>query len=129
MSRSLMFWSMACAVVVACAPPVAPGTPRPDSQVITADEIRSSELPTAFDVVQKLRPQFLNDRGRNTVANSSSAYPRVYLNGILYGEIGSLREILASQVTEIRYYNAGQAQGKFGSGNLSGALAVVTMGR
>lgn len=127
MYRSLLFGSIA--TLVACAPSGAPGTPRPNSQVIVAEEIDSSKLPTAYDVVLKLRPQFLNDRGRNTVANSTSAFPRVYLNGILYGEINSLREILASQITEIRYYNAGQAQGRFGSGNLSGALAVTTTGR
>ncbi|MEO7220185.1 MAG: hypothetical protein ABIZ73_06120 [Gemmatimonadaceae bacterium] len=45
------------------------------------------------------------------------------------GAIGTLREILATHVTKIRYYNAGQAQGKFGSGNMSGALAVTTTGR
>ena len=129
MSLKLLFGALACAVALACAPPGATANPRPNSQIITADEIRSSELPTAYDVVLKLRPQFLNDRGRNTVANTSSAFPRVYLNGILYGHIASLRDILASQVTEIRYYNAGEAQGKFGSGNLNGALAVITTGR
>ncbi len=129
MPWSPLFVSVVCAVVLACGPASVNTNPRPNSQVITAGEIRGSELTTAYDVVQKLRPQFLNDRGRNTVANTSSAFPRVYLNGILYGEIGSLRDILASQVTEIRYYNAGQAQGIFGSGNLSGALAVTTTGR
>jgi len=107
-------------------------TPRPgpavsDSQLITEDEIEASRAPTAFEVIQKLRANFLSYRGETSFdRQKSQPYPTVYVDGQEYGPIGTLRNIPASQVSTIRLYRSWEATTKFGTGNMGGVIAITT---
>lgn len=99
------------------------------SQILTQEEISSSGVSgNAFDVVTRLRPNFLASRGPTTLGNAQSTglYPNIYLDGIPYGDINTLRNIDASVIAEIRLYQAGEAQTKFGMGNNNGVIAITT---
>jgi hypothetical protein len=99
------------------------------SQIITQEEISAAGVTgTALDVVNRLRPNFLVSRGPTTLGNaqSSGLYPNVYLDGIAYGDINTLRNIDSVQIAEIRLYTAGEAQTKFGLGNSAGVIAITT---
>jgi outer membrane cobalamin receptor len=97
-----------------------------DSNLITRREIESSGSVTAYDAVQKLRGTFLSDRGKTTILGASSSTPVVFLDGIRYGELQSLRNIAASHVATIRLYRAWEAQQKFGTGQMGGVIEVTT---
>ena len=97
-----------------------------DANLITQREIEESRSVTAYDAVQKLRGTFLSDRGRTTILGTASSRPVVFLDGISYGEIQSLRNISASQVATIRLYRAWEAQQKFGNGHTGGVIEVTT---
>ena len=97
-----------------------------DSNLITQREIEGSRSITAYDAVQKLRGTFLSDRGKTTIRGTSPSTPVVFLDGIRYGELQSLRNIPASQVATIRLYRAWEAQQKFGTGQLGGVIEVTT---
>jgi outer membrane cobalamin receptor len=107
-------------------------TPRPshavsDPQLITEDEIEASRAPTAFEVIQKLRANFLSYRGETSFDRSKSQpYPTVYVDGQAYGPIGSLRNISATQIATIRLYRSWEATTKFGTGNMGGVIAITT---
>ena len=119
--------AMLPAVVFACAPP--PRGPRTgeDSQVITEEEVEGSRAPTAFEVIQRLRPNFLSYRGETSFnRNSSQPYPMVYVDGQEFGPIGSLRNIPAAQVSTIRLYRSWEATVKFGTGYMGGVIAITT---
>ena len=112
--------------VLACATPQH-GLATSDPQLITEDEIEASRAPTAFEVIQKLRANFLSYRGETSLDRSKSQpYPTVYLDGQAYGPIGSLRNIPASQIATIRLYRSWEATTKFGSGNMGGVIAITT---
>ena len=99
------------------------------SQILTQDEITASGVSgNAFDVITRLRPNFLVSRGPTTLGNAQSTamYPNIYLDGIPYGDINTLRNIDTSQIAEIRLYQAGEAQTKFGMGNNNGVIAITT---
>jgi outer membrane cobalamin receptor len=119
--------SMLPAVVVACAtPPPGPRTMQ-ESQLITEEEVERSRAPTAFEVIQKLRANFLSYRGETSLnRNNSQPYPIVYVDGQEFGPIGSLRNIPASQVSTIRLYRSWEATTKFGTGNMGGVIAITT---
>lgn len=111
---------------VACAPARA-GRTSVDSQLITEDEIEASRAPNAYEVIQKLRANFLTYRGETSFDRAKSQpYPTVYIDGQEFGPISSLRNIPASQVATIRLYRSWEATTKFGSGNMGGVIAVTT---
>ena len=112
--------------VLACTTPRA-GAPVSDPQLITEDQIEASRAPTAFEVIQKLRANFLSYRGETSFDRSKSQpYPTVYVDGQAYGTIGTLRNIPASQVATIRLYRSWEATTKFGTGNMGGVIAITT---
>jgi outer membrane cobalamin receptor len=116
------------ALVLACASPRASSSgPRADSQIITEDEVEASRAVTAYEVIQKLRANFLTYRGETSFDRSKSQpYPTVYIDGQEYGQISSLRNIPASQVATIRLYRSWEATTQFGAGNMGGVIAVTT---
>lgn len=121
-----------CFLLLIAAATVACGPPRPntgafyDSQLITEDEIDAAGASNAYDVIRKLRANFLSYRGETSFRRTSSPYPTVYVDGQAYGEISMLRTIPAMQIASIRLYRAWEASTKFGMGNMGGVIAITT---
>jgi hypothetical protein len=51
-------------------------------------------------------------------------YATVYGDGVRYGDLNSLRNILATHVLDIRYHNGAEAGARFGLQNTAGAIEV-----
>ena len=121
------FLAPGAALLLACSPPrLGPGEVS-NSQVITEEEIEASRAPTAYEVIQKLRANFLSYRGETSLnTRNSQPYPTVYVDGQEFGPISTLRNIPASQVASIRLYRSWEATTKFGTGNMGGVIAVTT---
>ena len=118
-----------CVVLVAigCAPPRSSTPGSPNSQIITEEEVDASRAATAYEVIQKLRANFLSYRGETSLnRNNSQPFPTVYVDGMEFGQIASLRTIPASQVSTIRLYRSWEATTKFGTGKMGGVIAVTT---
>lgn len=112
---------------LACAPAATRARGGADPQLITEEEVEASRAPTAYEVIQKLRANFLSYRGETSFSrNNSQPYPTVYLDGQQFGPIGSLRNIPASQISSIRLYRSWEATTKFGTGNMGGVIAITT---
>jgi outer membrane receptor for ferrienterochelin and colicin len=111
----------------ACTPPQLGSVDRASSQLITEDEVEASRAPNAYEVIQRLRPNFLSYRGETSFnKQNSQPYPTVYVDGQEFGPISSLRNIPASQIATIRLYRSWEATTKFGSGNMGGVIAITT---
>lgn len=125
--RPFMHWPVVVLLLAAClhqAP--RDSTPAPAGEVITEAEIAKSQALTAYDAVEKLRGNFFSNRGRTTILGNASQLPVVYLDGVEYGPMTSLRDIPASHVASIRMYRAWEATTKFGMGKSAGVIAVTT---
>jgi hypothetical protein len=123
---SRAFYLFALATFMGCAS-VAPSD-RTNSHILTQDEIVKAGVGgSAWDVISRLRPGFLVSRGA-TLSNgvASTQYPNVYLDGIAYGNINTLRNLDAMQIAEVRLFQAWEAQTKFGLGNNGGVIAITT---
>jgi hypothetical protein len=124
-----MRWVASVPLVVALAcshPRLGPGEVF-DPQVITEDEIDASHAANAFEVIHKLRANFLTNRGQTglnrTAANS---YPTVYLDDQEFGPISTLSTIPAAQIAMIRLYRVSEANAKYGTHSLTGVIAITT---
>lgn len=124
-ARSLL--ALASVFAFACSPPrLGPGVIS-NSQVITEEEIDASRAANAFEVIQKLRANFLSYRGETSLNKSQSRpYPTVYLDGQEFGPIATLRSIPASQISSIQLLRAWEATTRYGTGNMGGVIAIST---
>src|SRR3982751_3742420 len=87
--------------------------------LITEEEIAASHAINAFEAVQKLRANFLSDRGKTTILGRSPSKPTVYVDGVEFGDIQSLRSISATVVQSIRLYRAYEAEQRYGNGAMA----------
>ena len=94
--------------------------------VITADEIAAIDATTAYDVVKRLRPQFLSGRGPVSLRNPTDPTPIVYLDGVRYGDVSTLAAIDAARIATIRHYTGPEAQVKFGTDHAGGAIVITS---
>lgn len=113
--------------LLACAPQRVGSGESSGSQLITEEEIEASRAATAYDVIQKLRANFLSYRGETGFDKSTSRpYPTVYVDGQEFGPMNTLHNIPASQVATIRLYRSWEATTRFGTGNMGGVIAITT---
>lgn len=118
---------VAAVALAACASHGPPSARTSDASTITESEIDSSHSSTAYDVIHKLRPQFLIPRGTLSLDPAvGPALPRVYVDDQLYGDASTLRGILVGTIESIRFYSASEAQYKYGHDNSAGVIAIFT---
>jgi hypothetical protein len=110
--------------------------------VITEADIaaRASDAANALQIIQKLRPQMLRNRGlavlptsaggagqgRTAEEAAAASLPRVYIDNISYGDLGQLSNVNANQIREIRYINSRDATTQWGTGHMGGVILVLT---
>ena len=92
--------------------------------VITSEEVRELTRLSALEIVQRLRPMWLQPRGVDSFRQSNAVAG--YLDGLRIGDVSALRNIRANDIKEIRYLDSRQATTRFGVGHPSGAVLVET---
>jgi hypothetical protein len=89
-------------------------------------------VPTAYDLIRRLRPAMLNSRDPRAssmqTAGGSTETSRVsvYVDGLYVGGLEVLSTIPARSVTSIRRISSATASADFGSGLSGGAIVVTT---
>jgi outer membrane cobalamin receptor len=97
------------------------------SQLITEEEVEASHANSAFDVIAKVRANFLTYRGETSFDKSrSKPYPTVWVDGMEYGPIATLKNVPAAQIATIRLYRSWEATTKFGANNTGGVIEIIT---
>ena len=125
-------WAAALALMVVCTACAsgggggAPGTERGSStRIIEAEILRLADsVNTAWEVVQRLRPQWLRSRGQVSVMSGEGDRPIVYVNNARFGEMIVLQNIEALSVREMRFVRAADATTRWGTGHPAGAIEV-----
>ncbi|MFN2565958.1 MAG: hypothetical protein ABR499_13260 [Gemmatimonadaceae bacterium] len=92
--------------------------------LITTEEVRGTQAKDAYEIIQFLRPSWLQRRGAYTFGDDGGV--AVYLNAMRLPGLEALREIESSAVTSIRYFDSMGAQFRFGLSHNHGAIQVVT---
>jgi len=110
-----------------------------DRNVITADELSTPErqAQSVFEVVRALRPNFLNVRGTQSclaaqdlggcsAEDRESGKVHASVDGTTVVSVDEMKNLRASNVTEIRFLNAAQAMQRFGGAAHQGPVILVT---
>jgi hypothetical protein len=120
-------------VAAACAGPAgsASTSPRHDSTVITAEDMTRVQATNLYDVVHRLHPEWLNQRTAATVGSLDTRAPaqpidvQVFLDSQHIGTSETLKQLVVSTTSSLKYYSAAEAQTRFGAGNLNGVIQVI----
>lgn len=94
--------------------------------VITREQIEASNGRTAYDVIQRVRPTFLRTRGTTSTRTGQETLPTIYLDGMPFGPLRSLHDLVSDRIEEIRYVNARDATTRWGTGHTAGVILVTT---
>lgn len=108
----LIFFMVAILILIGCTSSGGTKTSSKSSQRITEEEITQASAGTAYEAVQRLRPMWL--------MGSRGDFPQVYVDNLP----SSLETIMANEVREIEFLNAGDATTRFGTGHTGGAIIV-----
>lgn len=91
------------------------------SRVISEAEIERSSAANVLELVQQLRPSWIQARAVAT----ERGYPTVYVGPQALGPVERLREIGTDNVREVRYMNGPEASSRFGGGVPYGVIQVI----
>lgn len=111
-------------VSASCASAGGEPTARKDQNLIDRAEIEASNQMNALDLVRSLRPHWLRHRGVASISNDPEVM--VYIDGVRAGGPSTLNGLPTINIESLRYYDASQAQFKYGVGHLHGAIDVRT---
>ena len=96
------------------------------ADLITATEIReSSNVASAYELVDRHRPQWLRARGSTSLRDPSPTVPQVYVDDVYYGTLSSLHSIRPEWIGEMQYLSATDATTRYGTGHSGGVISVV----
>jgi hypothetical protein len=101
------------------------GTTGASRYLVTQEELTNLGDRTAYEVLQQLRPSFLRSRDQQTSSNPYPAPVDVFVDGGRTEGLDALKNIRASTVKEMRFYEPQDANTKFGTGHNGGVIAVI----
>jgi len=106
------------------------GVAQKSANYLPYDEIANAhaDVSTVYDAVARLRPNWLAAHGvTSSNMSSTTEFATVFVDGVLYGDLNTLRNLQAYHVADIRYYDITQAGARFGiRGGSSGVIDVRT---
>ena len=102
--------------------------PSQDRNLLTQDDLQRTSASNLFDAIRMLRPQWLR-QSPTIIRQGGEGTLLVYLDGIQFGDPSSLRQISLLVVQEARFLSASEAQGRYGTQDLHGVIAVTTRHR
>jgi hypothetical protein len=118
------FLSFTLAVAIAaCAAPAGVGGSDYDANRISAAEIAETDVRTAYELVQRLRPRWLTTRPDRS--HRLRTVILVYVDGARLGEVDSMRQISVDGIRSMQYLSSSQAGHLPGAGSDHVQAAIV----
>ena len=95
--------------------------------VITDAEIPTSGTESAYELIQRIRPEYLRTKPTQTYMGAKSNEappPALVFNGQRLGDVGDLRQIPAPSLSYVRYYSIEEGKRKFGMQYGGGVIEI-----
>jgi hypothetical protein len=120
--------ALAASVVAACAGATTQqdgGSNRARHNVLTQEQLAATHSENLYDAIAKLEPEWLTSRGATSVTDATPTLASVFMSGTYLGKADYLREMRVIDVSEVRYWDAGQASARFGMGHPRGVIELT----
>ena len=96
--------------------------------LLTRADLDGMDQLSAMEAMRRLRPQWLQYRGRSVLVGTSREGLRVYMDRQYFGEAESLNTIMVRVIREIRYLESRQATLRDGTDHTVGAIVITSGG-
>lgn len=101
--------------------------PRSARDVLTEAEIRAANAADAYDLVRRLRPAWLQQKGDPSQADADGSREiRVWVNGRDAGGLSALRNYDSHQIVSMRWVDSINARATYGRGYGRGVITLET---
>ena len=115
----------------AASPQSSPARPsRSNSNTLATEDFQGMESLNLADAIQRLRPNWLRrneSREQGRLPGAGRADPlAIWVDENRVGGVEVLNSLAVQGVSGVRYYTGPEAEARFGNGNASGAIHVVT---
>ena len=103
-------------------------SPFGNRDLITYEEIKAEKIPgwSAYELIAQMRPHFLRSRGAGSFRDPTPVRAVVYLDGMFYGKLETLKTLNVEEIREIQFINSGDATTRFGTDHPGGAILIST---
>lgn len=130
MRASRMLVSAACCMLLVACASSGTGGPSRSGTTITEQELEDPVLAglTAYDAIQRLRPNWLRERGSSSIRDSGDNFPRAIVNDVPQS-LDYLKSVSVPEVMLMQFISAADATTKYGTGFPNGAVMVSTVRR
>lgn len=115
-----------CLVVLACASGTPEAGPSRDRNLISAEEIAAEPVTSADELVRRLRPAWLRNRGPSSISGGAPSLPRVYIDEVPTGGLEALQRISTQIIREIRFISGRDATTRWGLDHGGGVIMILT---
>lgn len=95
-----------------------------DRSMLTQEQITATHFANAYDVVQALRSNWLHVRGKDSFRTPSELH--VYVDGLHFGDVSTLRTIAAPTIEYIRFFSGIDASSRWGLDRGAGVIFIAT---
>lgn len=106
------------------------GATRRSSDHITSAEISTASASNAYELIERLRPNWLRPTGSGSLSGGvRSQLILVYLDGTRLGDLGSLRSLNVTGIRSLQWLDAARASTvlpEVGSDPIGGAIVIKT---
>jgi hypothetical protein len=113
---------------------------RGDQEIITQEEVDAASASNVFELVQRLHPEWLRERGAQSFSEGDKVQGDmqgttvtpglptilVYQDNARMGGVEALRSIPIADVGSVQFLNAAQATYRFGIGHAHGVILITT---
>ena len=97
------------------------------NEIVQAEILSRGNLdPSAFKLIERLRPNWLRSRGKISFTRPGAGYPVVYIDAIRHGNLNTLHQMTPHQIRRIEFIRAADATIRWGTGHSGGAINIVT---
>ncbi|MFB6240877.1 MAG: TonB-dependent receptor plug domain-containing protein [Gemmatimonadota bacterium] len=95
---------------------------------LTSQQIREvqSQYDSMFEVIQNLRPMWLQTRGNVSFRDPEAQNPAVFVDGVEQGRVEALRRIDPADVEQAEFLSASDATTRYGTGYPGGIIRIST---
>ena len=100
--------------------------PRRSRDLITADEIAAHPARDAYDLVQRMHPEWLRGHASATNVYGRTDPVMVFVDGVQAGTVAELRGLKAEAVGEMRFVASEEAVARWGTGHSAGVIMVTS---
>jgi hypothetical protein len=121
-----VFFTASALVLWGCASGSSPGAPSRDRNLITTEEIEALPVTNAWDLIDRLRPNWLRNQGPASIRSSAPTYALVYIDEVRSGGLETLYRVSSQIIREVRFINGRDATTKWGMNHGSGVILITT---